>query len=535
MIDIIIITQSDSVDYEKYSKLPLERIELYSDLVYPRMVHLDNAFHSHLDIINYFKHGVFFNQADYPDRRNLLNIWNLPGLSGIHLANYLANYGIETAVINNIDAEWDIFFELYEKNTTPPLVGISTTFYLSYTEIRRISQKLRNFNPVMEIVLGGAFVNEQAMNNGIDKFENSMRKNKINYVLHAFNSEKDLKDLILSRKSGNLDRVNNLAYLEGKDFTDCSFKVTETVWNPPVLEAPPFWGTIETPFVNRTVPMRTSSGCPFSCAFCSYPEVAKGFHTMSCEDLEKNIQTILSGSKVNKIIFIDDTINVPVARFKELCKMFAKYDFDWFSFLRVQFVDQEIAQLMKESGCKAVYLGIESASDSILKNMNKKATVSQYRKGIELLCKNDIKSMAAFIIGFPGETEATVKENVHFIETTGLDFYTLKEFYYMPHAPIHKNREAYGLSGIGNKWRHNTMDSNTAYQLKIEMFKGVKNSVFIDPDTSLWYLAYLYDQGFSLDAIAEIQTAINNITIDQINGIYKDDTASFARLAKLLQ
>jgi len=524
MIDIIIITQSDSVDYEKYSRLPLERIELYSDLVFPRMIHFKNAFHSHLDIINYFQSGVFFDQADYSERRNLLNIWNLPGLSGIHLANYLANYGIKAAVINNIDAEWDVFCELYEQCIIPPLVGISTTFYLSYAEIRRLSQKLRNFATEMEIVLGGAFVNEH-----------SMRKNKINFVLHAFNSEKDLKDLILCRRSDTLDQVNNFAYLEGKDFADSSFKATKVKWNPPVLETPPLWDTIETPFVNRTVPMRTSSGCPFCCAFCSYPEVAKGFHTMSCEELEKNIQTVLSRTKVNKIIFIDDTINVPVGRFKELCRMFARYDFDWFSFLRVQYVDQEIAQLMKESGCKAVYLGIESASDTVLKNMNKKATVSQYRKGIELLCKNDIKSMAAFIIGFPGETESTVQENIDFIETTGLDFYTLKEFYYMSHTPIHKNRENYGLSGIGNKWRHKTMDSNTAYQLKIDMFKVIKNSIFIDPDTSLWYLAYLYDQGFSLKSISEIQRVINNITVDQINGIYKDDTPSFMSLAKILQ
>lgn len=535
MIDFIIITQSDSVNYAQYSTLPLDRIELYRELVFPRMVHFRNAFHSHLDIINHFRSGDFFNQTDYSRRRELLNIWNLPGLSGIHVANYLAEYGVKTRVINNIDAEWDIFCKLYEKDNTPPLVGISTTFYLSYTEIRRISKKIRKFAPETEIVLGGAFVNEQAMNQGIGKFESSMRKNKINYILHSFNSEKDLNDLISCRASGQFDKVNNLVYLERGDFATGLFKTTELQWNPPVLDAVRNWDKIEFPFVNKTVPMRTSSGCPFGCAFCSYPKTAKGFHTMSCDALEENIKSLLRASNADSIIFIDDTINVPVARFKELCEMFAKYDFDWFSFLRVQYVDEEIAQMMRDSGCKAVYLGIESASDTVLKNMNKKATVAQYRKGIELLRKYDIKSMAAFIIGFPGETEATIRENVNFIETTGLDFYTLKEFYYMSHTAIHKDREVFGLSGSGNKWRHDTMDSNTAYQYKIDMFKEIKNSVFIDPDTSLWYLAYLYDQGFSLDSIAEIQTAINNITIDQINGNYNDDTESFERLDQLIQ
>lgn len=535
MVDIIIITQSDSVNYEKYSKLPLDRLEIYSDLVFPRMVYLNKAFHSHLDIINYFKFGKFSDTANFTERRNLLNIWNLPGLSGIHLANYLLSFGIRASVINNIDAEWDLFCELYQECTTPPLVGLSTTFYLSYAEIRRLSQQLRSFDPDMEIVLGGAFVNEQAANNGVNKFESSMRKNKINFILHAFNSENDLKDLILHKKNGSIEKVNNLAYLDGKNFNDSHFNVTSSKWNNPELNAPPLWDTLAAPFINQTVPMRTSSGCPFSCAFCSYPETAKGFHAMSCEDLEKNIQSILRIPKVNKVIFIDDTINVPVERFKKLCTMFAKYDFEWFSFLRVQYIDHETAQLMRDSGCKGVYLGIESANNTVLKNMNKKATVSQFRKGIELLNKYGITSMAAFIIGFPGETEATIKDNIHFIETTGIDFYTLKEFYYMPHTPIHKLRDTFGLSGNGNKWHHNTMDSTTAYQMKIEMFKSIKKSIFVDPDTSLWYLAYLYDQNFSIDSISRIQTSINNIIIDEINGIYTEDTLPFKTLAELVQ
>src|SRR3546814_17108298 len=92
---------------------------------------------------------------------------------------------------------------------------------------------------------------------------------------------------------------------------------------------------------------------------------------------------------VDRIIFIDDTFNVPPHRFKELVKIFAEYPFEWFSFLRVQYVNEEVMAMMKDSGCKGVYLGIESASDKVLKNMNKRATNKQFAEGVSLLNKYD--------------------------------------------------------------------------------------------------------------------------------------------------
>ncbi len=106
-IDLIIISQSEIVNFEKYSSLPVDRIELYKQLIYPRMLHYGDGFRSQMDMVNYFQEGTFYSDADYEQRRQLLNVWNLPGFSGMHLANYLLNYGIETRLINFFDSEWD--------------------------------------------------------------------------------------------------------------------------------------------------------------------------------------------------------------------------------------------------------------------------------------------------------------------------------------------------------------------------------------------------------------------------------------------
>lgn len=536
-IDFIVISQSDVVDYNKYSKLPLDRIELYQDLIYPRMVYYQGGFHSHLDLINGIKYGHLFNEVGNPKRRQLLNIWNLPGFSGIHLANYLLDFGVKTKVINNFDAEWDLFCEAYDQSDSPPLVGISTTFYLSYSELRRLIKLLRNHDPNMDIVIGGAFANSQIVNNNPSDFEKFMRKYEIDFILHGFNSENDLKDLILMQKNnGDSRTVHNLAYIEDKNFRSGAFHVTKSHWNPPVLGDTAFhWENLDLPFLNRTIQLRTSSGCPFSCAFCSYPVTAKGFFPMNVEQVEKSVDSALRIPGIDRIIFIDDTFNIPRKRFKELCRMFSCRDFEWFSFLRVQFLDEETAKIMKDSGCRAVYLGIESANDVVLKNMNKKATRAQFQHGLSLLHKYDITTMAAFVLGFPGETESTIQDNVNFIRDSGIDFYTLKEFYYMEHTPIYDQREDYSLTGMGNKWKHNTMDSESAYLHKISMFREIKESVFIDPDTSLWYLAYLYDKGYTMEHIKLIQTEINKLMLAQIDGDFDQNHPGFDCLKRAIE
>jgi anaerobic magnesium-protoporphyrin IX monomethyl ester cyclase len=519
-IDFLLVSQSNVVDYDGYAELPLERADLYKSLVYPRMVHHEGKFRGHLDYINRKVHGQYYGDADYPDRRRLLNIWNMPSMSGVHLANYLGQFGIRVRVINNIDSEWDWFADAYRSCERPPLVGISTTFYLSWKEIGRVAKKLRAFDPDMDIVMGGAFANAQATSGEVNPFEKPMRRHGIRFMLHAFNSEPDLRDLILARKDDKAtDTVRNLCRIDGS-FATGTFVAGTTSWNEPLLsEIPPHWDRLDLPFLNRTIQIRTASGCPFACAFCSYPTTARGWKTLDSDYVRAHLDAIARIPGVDRIVFIDDTFNVPPHRFRELVRIFSEYSFEWFSFLRVQYVDDHLVGMMKDSGCRGVYLGIESASDAVLANMNKRARKANFAKGVELLNKHDIDYLAAFVLGFPGETDKTIRENIDFINDNGVRYYSLKEFYYMENTKVHEKRDAYGLTGTGNKWSHATMSAQEASQIKLDMFLEIDSSTNIDPDTSLWYLTYLYDQNFSFPQIKQMQDEINDLMKVQLRSI----------------
>lgn len=518
-LDFILITQSNVVDYDGLANLPADRLDLYKSLVYPRMVHYEGRLRSHLDVLNHQRFGKFFADGSYAERRGMLNIWNLPSMAGVHLANHLSQFGVRLRVINNLDAEWDWFCAAYASSVRPPLVGISSTFYLSWKEVGKVAGRLRGLDPDMDIVLGGAFANAEVIHADPSAFEARMRKYGIRYVLHAFNSEADLRDLLAARqRGGGVDGVRNLARID-EALRGGAFAAGSAQWNHPLLslaECPPTWHLQELPFLNRTIQIRTASGCPFACAFCSYPTTAGPWKTVEAEQVRAHLDSVMRIPGVDRIIFIDDTFNVPPHRFRELLRIFAEYPFEWFSFLRVQYVTEDDVRMMKESGCRGVYLGIESASDKVLRNMNKRATAAQFAAGVNLLNKYGIEYLAAFVLGFPGEDDESIRQNVDFIHHNGVRFYSLKEFYYMPHTLVHEKRDEYGLTGTGNRWAHATMTHDRAAELKLDLFRSISASTHIDPDTSLWYMAYLYDQGYGFDEIRRRQDGINALMKAQL-------------------
>jgi len=88
----------------------------------------------------------------------------------------------------------------------------------------------------------------------------------------------------------------------------------------------------------------------------------------------------------------------------------------------------------------------------------------------------------------------------------------------MENTLIHEQRDAYELVGMGNKWAHATMDHERAARIKLEIFNEIDSSVLVDADTSLWHLAYLYDQGYSFEKIRRAQIEINDLMKQQLSG-----------------
>jgi hypothetical protein len=222
---------------------------------------------------------------------------------------------------------------------------------------------------------------------------------------------------------------------------------------------------------------------------------------------------------VKNIVFIDDTFNVPLSRFKDICRLIIKkrYLFDWYSFFRCSNSDDEAFDLMAMSRCKGVFLGIESGDEKILKGMNKFANIERYKHGIRKLKEREIITFASVMVGFPGETDDSVKNTMEFLEENCPDFYRAELYYHYSDVPIHKQADVYGLLGAGYSWKHKTMDWRRAVELVQLMYKTVKGPT-ISPAYmfDFWSIPYLMGKGLSLDQIKGFSGIAQEILVDSL-------------------
>jgi len=392
-----------------------------------------------------------------------------------YLANRLAHQGLTFDFINDFQRGKNSLRDKLLRNEIRT-IGIVTTYYLSHYPIFDIVSFIRKYNNNVKIIVGGPFVISKANSMPANKLDELLETTGADYYVRDSFGEDILVDLLKCIKStAPVSNIRNLYYREGGSFHFSYEQIENYNFNDNLID----WRLFDkrlTPVVN----VRTGVSCPFKCAFCNFPLYAGKYNLSSLDNCEQELR-LLHQLGIRYIQFIDDTFNVPKKRFQELLRMMIqnRFDFQWNSYFKCQYADRETVALMRESGCRFVFLGIESGSQTILDNMDKKNHVETYRACMELFHEFDIMTMCSIIVGFPGETTRTFQETFDFIEDTCPTFYQQRLWWYDRTAPIHRRRESYSIEGGGYAWRHATMDADGAHILSDRMFLDIQNSIHI--------------------------------------------------------
>jgi radical SAM superfamily enzyme YgiQ (UPF0313 family) len=137
---------------------------------------------------------------------------------------------------------------------------------------------------------------------------------------------------------------------------------------------------------------------------------------------------------IRNIRFMDDTFTMNRKRLMRICQGLIERHprTAWTCLTRVDMVDAEMLELMRRSGCRRLYLGIESGSQRILDFYRKGLAVEEMRRKMAVIRASGIEASAFFVLGAPIETDADVDASIELAIELDFDYVIVTKLQYWP-------------------------------------------------------------------------------------------------------
>jgi anaerobic magnesium-protoporphyrin IX monomethyl ester cyclase len=182
----------------------------------------------------------------------------------------------------------------------------------------------------------------------------------------------------------------------------------------------------------------STRGCPFRCEFCSNVVFGGSYRERSPENVVDEVEQVLRLG-YDRISFADDVFTLKKERVLRVCAEIRRrnLDFQWECLGRVDSLDESVAQEMRGAGCTRIYFGVESGSQPILDQMNKRTTPEEARQAAEAAHRAGLEVGAFFILGYPGDTDETVLATLKHAGSLPLDYLGLTMPYPLPGTALY--------------------------------------------------------------------------------------------------
>ncbi len=165
----------------------------------------------------------------------------------------------------------------------------------------------------------------------------------------------------------------------------------------------------------------SSRGCPHNCRFCSANILAgRKYRAHSAGRVVDDLEYLVKAYRPPLLNIMDDNFIVNMKRTFEIMELILSrgLKFKWYCRTRTDTLPrnvqkgQDLLHLMKRAGCESISFGFETATNHLLKEINKETTVRDHLQTIAMMRKAKMLVRGTFIFGIPGETRADSMETV---------------------------------------------------------------------------------------------------------------------------
>ena len=387
-------------------------------------------------------------------RKELKNKMGTAPLGIATLSSILKLHGYEVKMIDMLaDTTSAEDMKYVIKQYQPDIIGISASYTESINTTYKITKFLKKISNAA-LIAGGVHVTfrpEEAINNGFDYVIQNEGESTfvelLEYLKADSNCFNDIKGLVYKRDG---EIIRN----EKRDF----------ITNLDVIPFPDLL-SLNLPQYVTPLAIITSRGCPGDCIYCSSRAMSgKKYRMRSAESVFSEVfyfsSIILRDNRLLKsyLAIYDDTFTVNRNRLLKFCKYMIDSGLNvipWKCESRIDIIDEEIIKFMKEAGCFALHVGIESADQNIVNSLNKHINLDKVELVLSLLKKYQIKPLCSFIIGNHSDTLDTLSRTKEFIK------YIVKEYGAqvatspntpLPGTKLFENSNYYNININTNNW-----------------------------------------------------------------------------------
>ena len=339
-----------------------------------------------------------------------------PSLGIGYIASVLEKNGYDVDVLDTsaLELSYDEIGEEILKRK-PDIVSISALTPTIGVALDS-ADKIKQVKPDTIVVLGGYHPTFE--------YESVLEEPSVDVVVRG-EGEYTFLDLVQTiEKGGDLADVQGLAF---HDETDSSLVVTPDRPIIQDLDELPFPAFHLFPMekykilniTTNVATIITTRGCPMQCSFCSSAalhgnHLRRRSYQNVCDEIEMRLQE----QNIDTIAFMDDTFTLNKKFVYDFCAEVKRrgLKFWWGCTSRVDTLDEDLLEAMKDAGCITIFMGVESADQQMLEKMNKHITVSKTRSAFQLARKVGIRTIASCVIGMPEDTKKSIEDTIRFVK-----------------------------------------------------------------------------------------------------------------------
>lgn len=353
-----------------------------------------------------------------------------PPLGLLYISSYLEQHGIENSVFDTTFSTREKF-ESYLLENKPTIIGIYVNL-MTRMAVLSLQAFIRKNLPDTIIILGGPEVRHSAAN---------FLKHGADYIVMG-EGEESMRELCCRpvsnlREKQEVDTIQGVAFLKNGEFiqTPEREKIKDLdalpLPNRSKIDIRHYLDTWKRYHGKSTLSVSTMRGCPYTCKWCSRAVYGLSYRRRSPEQVVNELAHLQESYKPDSLWFVDDVFTISYKWMRgfsdELRKQGIQIPYECIT--RADRMNEEIVQLLKETGCFRVWIGAESGSQKVIDLMDRRVQVTQVRDMIQLSKKFGIESGTFIMLGYPGETEADIEETINHLKQSNPDLFTITVAY----------------------------------------------------------------------------------------------------------